>query len=112
MSDWLAAGGDRDKLLRLVEQVELRATAEGKRDLEAEAEPPDFSTIEAPSLADLISLPTVPRTWFFESIIPAGAFLIVGRPKVGKSWLLLQLALAAAGGQSFLGYENMDQADD
>lgn len=95
-----------------VGDAELRGIAEGKRGIEAEPEPPDFSTIEAPSLADLLSLPTVPRTWFFESIIPAGAFLIVGRPKVGKSWLLLQLALAAAGGQSFLGYQNVDQADD
>lgn len=57
-----------------------------------------------PTLAALAAAPQVPRRWFFEDLLPAGAFLIVGRPKIGKSFLLLQLALATAQGESFLGY--------
>ncbi len=45
------------------------------------------------------------REWLFEQILPIGAFLIVGRPKVGKSWLLLQLAIAAATCRDFLGFQ-------
>lgn len=46
----------------------------------------------------------VGRDWFLDSIMPEGCFLIVGRPKVGKSWLLLQLAVTVACAGTFLGY--------
>lgn len=42
-----------------------------------------------------------PHPLIREMLYP-GAWLVVGRPKVGKSWLLLQLALAVAEGQTFL----------
>jgi hypothetical protein len=67
----------------------------------------DFASIAVPTLAELVAAKVAPRTWFVDQIIPAGAFLIVGRPKVGKSWLLLQLALAAARGEPFLGYNTL-----
>ncbi len=66
--------------------------------------PVAFGEIVIPSMADLVQTTVAPRTWFFEKIIPAGAFLYVGRPKIGKSWFLLQLALAYSRGESFLGY--------
>jgi len=75
-------------------------------------EPIRFDAISVPSLADVSATSVPPRTWFFEQIVPAGAFLIVGRPKIGKSWLLLQLALATARRQSFLGYQNLDHHHD
>lgn len=75
-------------------------------------EPIQFDAISVPSLADVSATSVPPRTWFFEQIVPAGAFLIVGRPKIGKSWLLLQLALATARRQSFLGYQNLDHHHD
>lgn len=77
-----------------------------------EPAPIAFDAINIPSLADVSATTVPPRTWFFEQIIPAGAFLIVGRPKIGKSWLLLQLAIATARRQSFLGYQNLDHHHD
>lgn len=77
-------------------------------------EPPTLEP-EAKQLADVSQLGALmqataePREWFFEEIIPAGAFLIVGRPKVGKSWLLFQLAVCAASCQDFLGYAALGQ---
>lgn len=50
-----------------------------------------------------------PRTWFWDGLLAAGAHLVVGRPKVGKSWLLLQMALAAARGEDLLGYHCMSE---
>lgn len=67
----------------------------------------DLSSIELPKAASLPAImATEPeyREWFFEEILPAGAFLIVGRPKVGKSWLLMQLAICAASCGDFLGF--------
>lgn len=61
------------------------------------------------SMVDVMSTNAPGREWFFEHIIPAGAFLIVGRPKVGKSWLLLQLAIAATTCQDFIGFAPLGQ---
>jgi hypothetical protein len=75
-----------------------------KREVEKAAEPLVLTLPKAPSLNDIVKSDPEYREWFFEEILPAGAFLIVGRPKVGKSWLLLQLAIAAATCRDFLGF--------
>jgi RecA-family ATPase len=41
--------------------------------------------------------------WCFENLLPTGLGLLVGRPKVGKSWLALQLASSVALGSTTLG---------
>lgn len=68
----------------------------------------DVATVRLRSLSAVLGEEKEGRPWFFESILPAGAFLIVGRPKVGKSWLLFQLALAAADCGTFLNYAALD----
>lgn len=67
-------------------------------------EPERPTLTDTPWLAQVMNATTEPREWFFEEILPAGAFLIVGRPKVGKSWLLFQLAICAASCADFLGF--------
>lgn len=57
------------------------------------------------SLAGLLDSPTLAPQWLYVGLLPSGAFLIVGRPKIGKSWLLLQFALCAGAGADFLDYE-------
>jgi len=42
-------------------------------------------------------------TWLVPDLIPVGFVSLAGRPKVGKSWLALQLAIAVASGNHFLG---------
>ncbi len=43
--------------------------------------------------------------WVVHELLPVGLASLAGRPKVGKSWLALQLAAAVATGQRFLDWE-------
>lgn len=89
---------------------ESRAPAiEVRHEPDSPAKKPEAPGLDIPSLAQIMGMTTDGREWFFEEILPAGAFLIVGRPKVGKSWLLFQLALDAAMCRKFLDYEALGE---
>lgn len=54
--------------------------------------------------ADAIQQATYPDLiWCVDQLLPAGLTFLAGRPKIGKSWLALQLAQAVAGGGQVLG---------
>jgi hypothetical protein len=74
------------------------------REIKKAAEPAVLTLPAARSLGAIMGTEPEYREWFFEEILPAGAFLITGRPKVGKSWLLMQLAICAASCSDFLGF--------
>ena len=42
--------------------------------------------------------------WIIPKLIPEGLTILGGRPKVGKSWMLLQIALTVKCGGRYLGY--------
>lgn len=44
-----------------------------------------------------------PLMWIVDDILPEGCYLLSARPKVGKSWLSLQVSLAVALGEPTLG---------
>jgi hypothetical protein len=44
-----------------------------------------------------------PLVWVLPDILPEGCYILSARPKVGKSWLALQISLAVAHGSSALG---------
>lgn len=44
-----------------------------------------------------------PLIWIVDGILPEGCYLLSARPKVGKSWMALQISLAVAFGTSTLG---------
>ena len=46
-----------------------------------------------------------PPVWVVPGLIPAGCCLLAGHPKIGKSFLVLSIALAAAQGREVLGVE-------
>src|SRR5262249_33618279 len=46
-----------------------------------------------------------PLRFVLPGLIPEGASLLVSRPKLGKSWLVLDLAIATAGGLFILGFK-------
>jgi len=51
-------------------------------------------------LTDLLANPPAPPSWLVQDILPKRArFLIAGPPKVGKSWVTLELALCVATGR-------------
>jgi len=53
--------------------------------------------------AELLSMDIPGPRWVVEGIVPEGLTLLAGKPKIGKSWLCLQLALLVAGGGPGLG---------
>ena len=78
----------------------------------APEENPEQAAVEARSGAaalSFVSLKTLThmtiarKIALVENLLFPGAWLVTGRPKIGKSWLLLQLALAVAEGETFLG---------
>lgn len=43
--------------------------------------------------------------WLIKDILPQGFFFLAGRPKIGKSFLTLEMCLAIVSKQKFLGYD-------
>jgi hypothetical protein len=55
--------------------------------------------------AELSTKDFPPLEWVVGGILPEGSYLLSARPKVGKSWLGLQICLGVAYGESVLGRE-------
>jgi len=55
--------------------------------------------------ADLQGKEFPPINWVVPGVLPEGLTILAGKPKLGKSWLALDMALAVAGGGSVLGRE-------
>lgn len=55
------------------------------------------------TVRELMKREFVEPQWVIRNLVPLGLMLIVGAPKIGKSWLMLQLAHAKATGGMVLG---------
>ncbi len=53
------------------------------------------------TVAELLDAEFPEPKWAIPNLIPEGLSIIGGRPKVGKSWLLLQAAIAVGSGGMF-----------
>ena len=60
-------------------------------------------------LSDLMNMQFEEINWIVPDLLPEGVFTLAGRPKVGKSWLALQLATVASNGGLFLGKDVIQQ---
>ena len=72
----------------------------------AHTQPALFSSdyIPAPfTLQELLARQLPPIQWAIPDILPEGLTLLAGKPKLGKSWLALAMALAVAAGGVALG---------
>lgn len=58
--------------------------------------------LEVRSAQDLLDSPLASVTWLVEELIPTGLVVLAGTPKVGKSWLSLDLSVSVSTGQPFL----------
>jgi predicted Zn-ribbon and HTH transcriptional regulator len=94
VSDWLAAGGTREELLRLVAET-------------PEWKPPKPANCF--TAAELLRMEFPDPVWCVSGILPEGLTILAGKPKIGKSWMALNLAVAVASGGVFLG-ESVDPA--
>ena len=54
---------------------------------------------------DLYGMDLRPPQFVVEGLLPQGLHVFAGPPKIGKSWLLLQLAVAVSSGKSLWGLE-------
>lgn len=68
----------------------------------------DFQPLapERSSFANLSKGESDQVVWLFLLMICIGAFLIVGRPKIGKSWFLMMFAILAGCGRDLLGFKS------
>ena len=57
------------------------------------------------TLQELYKQPIEPILWVVEDLLAPGLYLLGGSPKVGKSWLALQLCLAVCQAELFLGFK-------
>ncbi|GCF11811.1 AAA family ATPase [Dictyobacter arantiisoli] len=63
------------------------------------------------SLQQLLQSPFSPLHWIVPNLISEGLLLLVGKPKQGKSWFALQLAIAVASGGTLFGSYTANQSD-
>ncbi len=101
ISDWLAAGHSREELDRLVEQAPDVALPNGR--LAKGSGPGGEWRQRMFSAAALQTMTFPPLNFILPSLVPEGATLLVSRPKFGKSWLVLDIAIATATGRFTLG---------
>lgn len=62
----------------------------------------EFKTVNC---EQLMTTPLKPIEFCIEGMISTGLFILAGAPKVGKSWLALDMALSIAKGEKLLGRE-------
>jgi hypothetical protein len=65
----------------------------------ADPEPPK----QVWSVAELLATEFPEPTWAIPDLLPTGLVVLAGRPKLGKSWLALQMAVAVGTGGKVLG---------
>ncbi|MGI6120177.1 MAG: AAA family ATPase [Desulfosporosinus sp.] len=56
---------------------------------------------------DLVNERLEPISWVVEDLLPTGLAMLCAPSKFGKSWMVLQLCIAAAEGNSFLNYKTV-----
>lgn len=104
--DWTEAGDRLKKALEKNAKVYRPRPGNdpaGAAGRSAPASPNAMSTMEEFSAADLMAEDIPAMRWAINGLFPEGLALTAGRPKVGKSWLTLQTALAVAYGGMALG---------
>ena len=55
------------------------------------------------TMQELYKQPLEPVEYLVDGLLAPGLYILGGSPKVGKSWMALQLCLAVCGGKAFLG---------
>lgn len=98
ISEWFSLGHSKDELLSMV----VGAAPWQKRAGEAN---PLTKLVNAKTL---VAKEFEPVRWIVPQILPEGTTILAARPKVGKSWLALNLALSVAMGGVALGRQKVE----
>ncbi|MGB9826369.1 MAG: AAA family ATPase, partial [Desulfofundulus sp.] len=94
VSDWFAAAGPDGETQRLEELLRLAAEA-------PEWQPAGYPT--GYSAAALVAMEFPEPRWCIPGLLPEGLTILAGKPKIGKSWMALNVAVAVASGGVALG---------
>jgi hypothetical protein len=98
VSDWLATGKTGDDLVARVD-----ATPEWCPLVTAAKQQTDGWRRGAIRASDLQGMTFAPVRYVLSGFVPEGITILAGKPKIGKSWLTLDLCLAVGGGRFTLG---------
>jgi AAA domain len=66
---------------------------------------------ETVTATDLMAAELPPVRWVVPGVLPEGVTLLAGKPKLGKSWLVLGMCLAVAIGGVALGTRHVEQGE-
>jgi len=101
-TEWVEKGGTKDQFLKLVESAPPAvASADPEPEPKPVAGPKPITLVNAEELHRRTFEPLV---WLVGGMIPGeGVTVLADRPKRGKSFLVLQAAVAIANGTKFLG---------
>jgi hypothetical protein len=101
VSDWLDLGNQRENLSYIAEQAREWTPPTPKEGWRAHV-------FTAASLKDR---KFEPISYVVPMLIPEGVTILAGKPKVGKSWAALDIALAKAGGRFVFGDIKLEEGD-
>jgi hypothetical protein len=115
---FLNCGGDFSQARKLLakegyrkERQEQPKQEPRKQAKQEEEEPPKRQRIEAVSMVELMQMEFPPVRWVVEDLIPTGYTLLAGDPKVGKSWMVLDIAYSVSCGQKIFGGYHTDKSE-
>ena len=74
----------------------------GRTEYNQKSSPPKLKHVSA---ADLQNMELPPVQFIIKGLLPVGLGLLVSPPKYGKSWMVLDMGISVASGNSFLGHE-------
>jgi hypothetical protein len=113
VTDFIEGGGTVDELLARIDAASRWAPPPiSQRDINSPSEVSRSSWLEKIVLAsDLQTMTFPPVRQILPGYISEGATIIAGKPKVGKSWLTLDLGLAATANRFTLGTLKPAQGD-
>ena len=89
-----------DKYAKMLEEAEMSAAVTSP---ESMCDIPDFRIVQA--ITDPDKLPELPAQLIEGIVYRGGKVLVAGASKSGKSWLLIELAMAVATGSEWIGYQ-------
>jgi len=100
LTNWAVGDKELDEIWTLI--------TGGIDQLKSWAKPIGSELMSAP---DLAKEEFPPVEWVIEDFLPVGVTLLVGKPKAGKSWMALNLALAVAKGGVAFGSIQVDRGN-
>jgi len=105
VSDWLSHGGTKTNLLKLAKETKEWKPASSPIPIQPK------NVLKTTSAHDLMTMEFPEPRWAVPGLISEGYVILAGRPKRGKSWFALGLALAIASGGYTLGKIKIEQGE-